>query len=388
MQGSLPFHPFFSDLRKQTGLSLAPAHLADLQRLMLEMRPQTPEDVLALCRMLWLQKAAASDTFDRLFWQHWEQLRMAFDRAMQKKEEDLPEREEVTPDKDDAKRLKDDRLSKDREEEIDDGAATEDKPVEKRPETEAMGKKTRNIWLHFGESTEKNKKTTGGAKKSGTDLLDHSFVFTPKYWPLPSRRLQQNWRYLRSERQKIFGHDIDMGATVAKLAAESVIEKPVYQLTYARRIQDVHVLLDHGGSMTPYAELSGYLVASILQALKPRRRKVLYFRNQPERKLYRDTGLFAGEPVGQWLRGLYKYSLVVIISDAGAIRGAQQPERVNKTRDFLAGVKLQTDRILWLNPLPRERWGISSAFFIDFHVTMVGAESKDLLQLAEILKKW
>ena len=81
MIGELPFYRFFLDLREQTGLSLTPSHLTDLQQMILEKYPQSPDEVLELCRILWLQKAEISEAFDRLFWEHWSYLETAFDEA-------------------------------------------------------------------------------------------------------------------------------------------------------------------------------------------------------------------------------------------------------------------------------------------------------------------
>ena len=82
MVGELPFYRFFLDLKRQTKLSLTPYHLADLQRLILEKRPKKPEEVLFLCKILWLQNKETSTKFDFLFWEHWKNLKVALNRVL------------------------------------------------------------------------------------------------------------------------------------------------------------------------------------------------------------------------------------------------------------------------------------------------------------------
>ena len=268
---------------------------------------------------------------------------------------------------------------------------TKEKPEAKNDEIKSLDKmdlKNRSIWLQFGEDVKDREIQVGHSSKVATEFLDHSYVFTPKYWPIPSRRLQQMWRYLRNERKKIVGEEINISATVEKIAAEKHIDQPIYERAYSPEAQDVQLLFDFGGSMTPYAELSEYLKNSLIYALKPKKLESFYFRNQPNKNLFMDKGLFESLTINDWLRSLHRFSLIVIVSDAGAARDEMKRERVDKTRKFLKNVKVQTDRILWLNPLPRNDGMETSAFFISLFVEMLAVENDDLHKLSSILKKW
>jgi uncharacterized protein with von Willebrand factor type A (vWA) domain len=46
----------------------------------------------------------------------------------------------------------------------------------------------------------------------------------------------------------------------------------------------------------------------------------------------------------------------MIFSDAGALRGGHNPQRVTLTAQFLAQLQPLVNQITWLNPVPRQRW--------------------------------
>lgn len=389
MVGELPFYRFFLDLRTETGVSLGPSNLVDLQRLILEKYPQEREDMLNLCQILWLQKAKDLETFNRLFEKHWSDLEMALE---EKKTLNHSAEEGKTTKKDSSDNqsgpepaTEDSKQQNKQDEETPD---TSNLPSANEAGSDQLSPINKEIWLQFNELENTSHKEADHQPTASRDFLEHQFVFTPKYWPIPTRRLEQNWRYLRNKRQKTQGENIDIDATVAKIAKEKFIAQPVYESKYVPHIQEVHVLLDSGGSMTPYKELSEFIRNSIADALKPQKLECFYFRNHPDKKLYQEVGLFKGKSIGTWLRKLHPYSLVVIISDAGAARGGLEPERIQMSKQFLKKIMTQTNRVLWLNPLPKLRWYGNSAFYISLFVTMLAADSEDLMRLPDVLKKW
>jgi uncharacterized protein with von Willebrand factor type A (vWA) domain len=97
---------------------------------------------------------------------------------------------------------------------------------------------------------------------------------------------------------------------------------------------------------------------------------VYYFHNVPPASVYRDPHLT--EPLA-WDRASRDWTAdtsVLVVSDAGAARGHRRLDRIRASGAFLAGLKRRTALLAWLNPMPEERWGGTSAQVIAHLVPM------------------
>lgn len=376
MMGSLPLYGFFQALRKETNLSLGPAHYADLQQLLLWQKPENPEDVLDLCRLLWLQTPDEEPAFTRLFRQHWALEEQALHKFGESPVKEPPLLKDPGPIGSPIKE-----------------PAPAPPPATPPPAPDPVGPRLtpdpstryRDIWLEFSEGAETGEGISHDEKS--LRLADHNFILTPKYMPLTPRHLQQSWRRLPNEGRRVPSKEIDPAASIEKWSRDRVLIEPVYARERTRRNEEALILLDFRGSMTPFEGLCDYLTENLREAIRPGKTSLLYFYNFPGEKLYEDKGQTRAVTQAEILKKLTSRTLVLFISDAGAARGFLNEERVTQTRRFLDLLRTKTRRLLWLNPLPQEQWFGASAIYISIFVEMLAATEEGMGQLSRTLQK-
>jgi hypothetical protein len=89
------------------------------------------------------------------------------------------------------------------------------------------------------------------------------------------------------------------------------------------------------------------------------------------------------EETARFLEGIGSQpTLVMLLSDAGAVRGGNSDERFKATLRFLFRLKSAAHQVVWLNPLPQARWERTTAMRIAQFVTMYPFTSIDHYQKA------
>jgi hypothetical protein len=204
-------------------------------------------------------------------------------------------------------------------------------------------------------------------------------------WPLSRRTMLYAWRYLRRPLPDGPADVLDVGATVSQAASQGFYLAPVYR---RRQRNHAHLILlvDQGGSMTPLHRLTRDLVESALSESNLQAVESYYFHNVPDESVYGDPHLTERIAVAQALQQCTSESSVLIVSDAGAARGARQMARVRATAHFLAALKEHTLLVAWLNPMPRARWANSSAQLIAGLVPMFPMEPDGLSNAIDRLR--
>ncbi|QSV52871.1 MAG: SUMF1/EgtB/PvdO family nonheme iron enzyme [Dolichospermum sp. UKL201] len=169
------------------------------------------------------------------------------------------------------------------------------------------------------------------------------------YLPISRQKLQRSWQLLI---QKLTGNvrQIDIPNTVIDITKHGFFTQAVF--TYPKtKYREVVLLIDQGGSMTPFHPFCRQL-QQIYQTAK-----VYYFHNSPTDELYHDPQCWQGQSITSILSKFSpQHTLVIIISDAGAARGRTVPDRWEETYDFITQLIPKTKKIAWLNPLPSSRW--------------------------------
>jgi len=176
--------------------------------------------------------------------------------------------------------------------------------------------------------------------------------------PVTRRYMKRAWRYFRRMQRTGPVTELDVDATTMRLARSGVLAYPV--LTPRRRnMASALILVDSGGSMTPFRRITRALVDSARHAGFARL-EVLYFQNVPEESVFEDPALRGPRPLAAALESLGEAGLLVI-SDAGAARGHSSRSRIEKTGHFVTLVRRYGLRMAWMNPVPRSRWASTSA---------------------------
>lgn len=129
---------------------------------------------------------------------------------------------------------------------------------------------------------------------------------------------------------------------------------------------------DRDGSMVPFHLPCDRFLATVDPKRFPRVEQY-YFRNVPHRFVYL-------RPKGAQIRELSELfpslspsrTVAVIVSDAGAARGNYNPPRVELIRQFLNEIQPYVRPLVWLNPMPPERWQGTAAAVQDVLGTVGG----------------
>jgi uncharacterized protein len=207
------------------------------------------------------------------------------------------------------------------------------------------------------------------------------------YHPLSRRSMAYGWRYLRRFVATRAADVVDVTATVEQAARSGFFLAPVYRRRAVNQAR-VLLLIDQGGSMTPFHRFTRDLVETALATgvFPEEQVQVGYFHNFPTEYVYRDAHLTAPRPLADlWVEGDGETS-VLIVSDAGAARGFRRMERIRKTTEFLVKLKRYSSLISWLNPMPRDRWQGSSAAVIAYLVAMEQMDTDGLGNAIDVVR--
>ncbi len=380
----LILYDFFQRLRQEVGLELDPDQYLDFLRSFLSgiIAPEASSDIQAfreelrsLCRIHWLTHPRRfGAAFDRLFEEEFDKL-IRFQPA-------IPEEPAAAPEPTEAQEFVQKQSGAPQQTAPPEPSKKKPPlpPSQKEPAPEAMT----DLFLRF--KTAAGTGRAGPAQDRPAQLLDNKFLFSDRHLPASDRRLQQHWRYLGAFAESRAGVDIDIASTVAAFAEKGFIVEPVFQKEKIYRQQTVF-LIDDGGSMLAFASLADHLVSTIRSSLEGGPVSVYYFHNNPGGPLFRERNRSAPVERETFIReALHTASFLIIISDAGAARGTVHNERIQQTKRFLVDARKKVPHLLWMNPVPKERWANSTAMYVSLYVDMLEASAQGLRRLPHILR--
>jgi uncharacterized protein len=188
-------------------------------------------------------------------------------------------------------------------------------------------------------------------------LPDESYVMSPRP-AIPLRSLIVALRRYRLAQRSGPRTEIDIPATITEQCRRGTLIEPV--LLPARRNQArLLVLVDASPSMTPWRHMHR-LLREALERSQLASTGLYFFDNVPADDLYEQDSLTRPLPLKSGIERYADHALLVV-GDAGAVRGASSRERIARTRAFVERVRPTWREIAWLNPMPRKRWMGTSA---------------------------
>ncbi len=212
---------------------------------------------------------------------------------------------------------------------------------------------------------------------------DNEFVV---HYPISRRLMVYSWQYLRRPIADGVKDVLDLKKTVEQATKQGFFLEPVY-----RRREQNHahlvILVDQEGSMTPFHHFSRDLVETAQYESSMEIVDVAYFHNLPAKYIYRDRFLIDTVSLESFLSQCDPETRVLIVSDAGAARGYLRGERVSATAEVIAEIQQYTNLIVWLNPVPQERWNGTTAKFISYLLPMFPLDRDGLIQAIATLQK-
>ncbi|HWA83205.1 MAG TPA: VWA domain-containing protein [Fimbriimonadaceae bacterium] len=214
-------------------------------------------------------------------------------------------------------------------------------------------------------------------------------------FPLNERQMRYAWRQLHRVVADGPPDQLDLSATAERWARLGALDVPVYRRRERNRTHLV-VLIDQTGSMAPFHRFTRLLAESTSEERLAGRAEVYYFKNTPDLFLregqlrglvFRDPRLIQSIPISEALARCTDHSSLIVVSDGGAARRVFSEDRQAAVIRFLAAASSLTRKVVWLNPLPPERWAESTAMVIDALVPMFPMEPSGLQSAVANLRR-
>ncbi|MFZ1415771.1 MAG: VWA domain-containing protein [Defluviicoccus sp.] len=186
-----------------------------------------------------------------------------------------------------------------------------------------------------------------------------TFVLRPQT-VVSQRTLTILWRRFRAMMRSGAKTEIDIDATLTARCRQGVLARPAMRAPRRNRAR-LLILADVSASMAPWRPFLDVLAGSLALG-RLQQASIYYFSNLPRRAVFARADLTLPSPLEE-VFNRYRSAGLLIISDAGAARGLFSPRRARETEDFLAETRraMAPRSVVWLNPMPRDRWQGSSA---------------------------
>jgi uncharacterized protein len=335
-----------------------------------------------LCAMLWLKNKPQQDQF-KVFFEKFSQNQVeSFLKALEKKneskdtlpktvEENKPQEPTEQPDIPSDFDQKNDTTT----------ISQEDKPSESAEGMVTVQWRMDKVNSNVGDALNTEGVANERWKPTG------KYIMTDNYQPFSERQLTQQWRRLRRRQVIGMSRGMDIPATIKHAAKQGFFDKPIMNRHFVNDYRLI-VLVDWKGSMLAFHTLSDLIVDTLKQELP--KTEVYYFRNQPQQYFYGNSNWTQAIETKDLLFQLAQNPAnILIISDGGAARGTYITERLQAWWQFFKQVKPIAPNIVWLNPMPQERWSGSTAGYVEKLVRMVevGEDLKVVKDVVRNLKK-
>ena len=211
------------------------------------------------------------------------------------------------------------------------------------------------------------------------ETSDEGYRLQPRDSPVQPRLTRRSWRKVRRLLRRGTTGQVDIAATLSQLATQGRCLSPPLE---AKRVNILELLLliDVEGSMVPFRFPRDCLLATI-EPKHFERVEQYYFRNVPERFVYCSPKGADIRPFDNLFASLSpSRSVALIFSDGGAARGGYNSDRVTLTHDFLHQIHPHLHALVWVNPMPEDRWQGTTAEAIARDLQDLGSAMFELSQ--------
>jgi len=193
---------------------------------------------------------------------------------------------------------------------------------------------------------------------------------------LQMRQLALLWRRLRRNQRLGVKQELDLQASLRARCELGVLLRPVLR-PCRRNTTKLLILADASPSMAPWQPFLKVLEASLAHG-RLGDAVLGWFVNVPGTTLQVAAPLQAvaarqkvqRESQLELLRR-FAGGAVLVLSDAGSARGLQSRRRVRRTKAFLESAAHWGMQVVWINPMPAQRWIGSSAAQIEREVPVL-----------------
>jgi uncharacterized protein len=192
---------------------------------------------------------------------------------------------------------------------------------------------------------------------------DKDRILKPIDLPISIPKIREFWRSLRRVSRTI-ADEIDVERTVDRMIQLGFLDDIILRSSMRDRSELIVLVDDSDGTLPYFPALAPLFEAIEGKWINPAR---LYrFTTYPTRLLYDWRKPLASIVVERTLSQLHQHrSTVLVISDAGVASRARNDDRLAGTLRFLDRWEPCTREILWINPVPQDRWEGTLAGEID-----------------------
>ncbi len=207
--------------------------------------------------------------------------------------------------------------------------------------------------------------------------IGESYVMRPR--PLvPVREMAMIWRRFRRTSRTGIATEVDLVETIAERCRKGSLLEPKRR-PRRRNTARLAMLVDLSDSMSPWTCSVASLAESVALAGLATA-EVRFFRNLLGRRVHESPWTTSSE---EWETFAVRNagSALMIISDAGSARGLLNRRRANQTVNVLERDRARFSAVVWINPMPRDRWPGTTAGL----VTQVASVPMFCLNRSELL---
>lgn len=378
MSETIPLYHFFSSLRTYEGFSLGLEEyysLIDALRLQPDLL-QNRERLLDLCCLLWLKPHQSKNLFVNLFHSAMEQFVQSGRTT---------KRDHSDNDFQNNREEKDEKNKSNKENTVPE-TTTEDKSATTTEADNPLKELYLNIVDKSGGNAQKMPQEEDILKPYKLRFIEHGNL-------LNQRQLNQKWKYYRHLSAGRPTKKINVAATVTAYAKNGFLLQPSF-FHQQENLAEVIFLVDNSKSMIAFKPMVNALIHS--SKINDIRTQVFYFYNLPKLEISTKRYIVfknAAHTESQNFRHvLKKYTAqkrkiaIIMVSDAGAAKSDFDMEQMEQTHQFLNFLFPFTGKIAWLNPMPEDRWELSSASIIRDLVPMFEANEEGLQKAVNVLR--
>lgn len=211
-----------------------------------------------------------------------------------------------------------------------------------------------------------------------------TYIYRPQT-VISQRDLAVALRRLRKMTRTGQSFELDIQSTIEEKCRTGVLKHAVLRPP-RRNSASLVVLADVSPSMAPWRPFL-QVIAESLQLSRLRSAEILYFSNFPRNWVFRTPALDDRVSFTDIARANPSAPLLVV-SDGGTARGRFSPGRLRQTERFLDQAMETFKPIVWINPMPRERWAGTSgaALAKNRHLVVLPLDEESLIRAVDVLR--
>jgi len=211
----------------------------------------------------------------------------------------------------------------------------------------------------------------------------HFIISEKNYYPFVDRHLQLLWRNLRKNSYRTDFSTIDIDRCVEDICKNKISTNIFYEQRLENEAQLI-TIVDKGGSMTSFKWLSKQISNTATKEIG--KNTVYYCNNLPVPVLFEDEKQSKEVKWNEFIQTVSNKAFL-IISDAGVVNESFNSKRIEITKEILRQIKITNSKVVWLNPMPADKWNKTSANQIRQSVQIYECTYEGIFQAINLLKK-